>query len=69
VTRTARASPTQLAGLRTDDLIVSVDDRPVRTVKSFETLLADARAKKQGKLVLFVRRGAVTLFVAVSTSW
>lgn len=69
VTRTARASPTQLAGLRTDDLIVSVDDRPVRTVKAFEALLAGARKKKQGKLVFFVRRGAVTLFVAVSTSW
>jgi len=69
VTRTARASPTQLAGLRPDDLIVSVDDRPVRTVKSFLALLDAARKKKQGKLVFFVRRGAVTLFVAVSTSW
>jgi len=48
---------------------VSVDDRPVRTVKSFLALLYAARKKKQGKLVFFVRRGAVTLFVAVSTSW
>jgi serine protease Do len=69
VTRTARASPAQLAGLRTEDLIVRVDDRPVRTVRSFVELLDAARRKKQAKLVLFVRRGAVTLFVAVSTSW
>jgi serine protease Do len=69
VTRTARASPTQLAGLRAEDLILRVDDRPVRTVRSFLTLLDAARQDKQGKLVLFVRRGALTLFVAVSTNW
>lgn len=69
VTRTARASPTRLAGLRTEDLIVRVDDRPVRTVRSFLALIDAARRQKQGKLVLFVRRGAVTLFVAVSTNW
>ncbi|MHC4163578.1 MAG: hypothetical protein ACYTDU_00110 [Planctomycetota bacterium] len=69
VTRTARASPTQLAGLRPEDLIERVDDRPVRTVRSFVALLDAAREKKQGKLVFFVRRGAVTLFVAVSTNW
>ncbi|MHC4971840.1 MAG: PDZ domain-containing protein [Planctomycetota bacterium] len=69
VTRTARASPTQLAGLRPEDLIVRVDDQPVRTVRSFVALIDVARRKKQGKLVLFVRRGAVTLFVAVTTNW
>ena len=69
VTRTARASATQLAGLRSEDLIMSVDDRPVPTVRSFLALLDTARGKKQGKLVFFVRRGAVTLFVAVTTNW
>lgn len=69
VTRTARASPTRLAGLRSEDLIVRLDDRPVPTVRSLLALVDAARAKKQAKLVLFVRRGAVTLFVAVSTNW
>jgi serine protease Do len=69
VTRTARASPTQLAGLRSEDLIVRVDDQPVRSVRAFLALVDAAREKKQGKLVFFVRRGAVTLFVAVSTNW
>jgi hypothetical protein len=48
---------------------VRVDDQPVRTVRSFVALIDVARRKKQGKLVLFVRRGAVTLFVAVTTNW
>ena len=49
VTRTARASPTQLAGLRPEDLIVRVDDQPVRTVRSFVALIDAARRKKQGR--------------------
>ncbi|MHC4669628.1 MAG: Do family serine endopeptidase, partial [Planctomycetota bacterium] len=66
VSRTARASPTQLAGLLPDDLVARVDDRPVRDVKSFLALLDAAREKKHGKIVFFVRRGTKTLFVAVT---
>jgi S1-C subfamily serine protease len=69
VTGTARASPAQLARLQPGDLIQRVDDAEVRDVASFTAVLDAARKEKRGKIVLFVRRGTETLFLAVATGW
>lgn len=69
VTGTARASPAQLARLRPGDLIQRVDDAEVLDVASLTSVLDAARKEKRAKIVLFVRRGTQTLFVAVATGW
>jgi serine protease Do len=69
VTGTARASPAQLARLQPGDLIQRVDDAEVRDVASLTAVLDAARREKRGKIVLFVRRGTETLFLAVATGW
>jgi serine protease Do len=69
VTGTARASPAQLSRLRPGDLIQRVDDAEVSDVASLTTVLDAARNAKRNKIVLFVRRGTETLFLAVATGW
>lgn len=58
-----------VGGLRTEDLIISVDGRTVRDVKELEQVLRPVKERKPGQLVLFVRRGVGTLFVEVQPSW
>jgi len=69
VTGTGRASPAQLAGLAAGDLVLKVDDKTVAGVTSFLALVDAARKARRKRIVLFVRRGAETRFVAVSTGW
>jgi len=67
VTRTARASPARLGGLRPSDVILEVDRAPVTGVAQFAELVRAARAGGRPRIVLFVRRGSETLFVAIPT--
>lgn len=69
VIRTKRASPARLAGLRVNDLVLAVDGMPVQNPKELVKRLADARKTHRAKVVLLLRRGAGTTFVAVEPNW
>jgi serine protease Do len=58
-----------VAGLRSDDLIASVDGKPVRSVQELEALLRPVREKKPSHLTFFVKRGVGTLFLELQPTW
>src|SRR5215470_6926713 len=58
-----------VGGLRSDDLVLAVDGKPVRDVKELEKELKPLKEKKPGEVVLFVRRGLQTLFVEMQPTW
>jgi serine protease Do len=58
-----------LAGLRSGDLVLSVQETAVKDVKHFEEVLEDLKAKKPGTVKFFVKRGPGTAFVFVEPEW
>ena len=58
-----------LGGLRANDIILAVDEHPVKTIDDFKRLLARSRKAKKKELVLFVRRGGETTFVRIEPDW
>jgi S1-C subfamily serine protease len=58
-----------VGGLRADDLITSVDGKPVRTVQQLEALLRPVKEKKPHHLTFFVKRGVQTLFLELQPTW
>jgi serine protease Do len=58
-----------VGGLRADDLISSVDGKPVRTVQELEVLLKPVKEKKPHHLTFFVKRGVQTLFLELQPTW
>ena len=58
-----------IAGLHTDDLILSLNGRQAKDVASFERVLS-ALARARPKVVsVFVRRDALTHFVFIEPDW
>ena len=64
VTRVARAAAAALGGTLPGDIVLSVDRKPCGDVATFVALCDAARRAKGAKVVLFVRRGTETLFLA-----
>jgi len=58
-----------VGGLRADDLITSVDGKPVQTVQELEVLLKPVKEKKPHHLTFFVKRGVQTLFLELQPTW
>jgi S1-C subfamily serine protease len=58
-----------VAGLRTDDLIQSVDGQPVSAVKDLEDILGQVRSRKPKQVVFFLKRGIYTQFVEIEPTW
>jgi S1-C subfamily serine protease len=58
-----------VGGLRADDLIMSVDGKPVTTVQELEVLLKPVKEKKPHHLTFFVKRGVQTLFLELQPTW
>jgi serine protease Do len=58
-----------MAGLRTNDLIVSIDDQTTPDVKAFEELSKSWSVKQPKALKIFVRRRTSTTFVIVEPEW
>jgi serine protease Do len=58
-----------VGGLRNDDLIVSVDGKPVHTVLELEAVLRPVKEKKPHHLTFFVKRGVQTLFLELQPTW
>ncbi len=58
-----------IGGLRTDDLIQSVDGTLVNDVKDLETILKGVRDRKPHQVIFFVKRGISTLFIEIEPAW
>jgi len=58
-----------VGGLRSDDLILSVDGKAVHNVKELEGLLRPVKEKKPGHLTFFVKRGVQTTFLELQPTW
>jgi S1-C subfamily serine protease len=59
----------QLAGLRGNDLVLSIDGAPTPEVNDAETQLKAAAQARSRRVVFFVRRGVHTLFVELEPVW
>jgi len=58
-----------MAGLRIDDLVLSLNAESVSDVASFERCLAAISAARTQLVVVFVRRGSGTHFVFIEPEW
>ncbi len=58
-----------VGGLRPDDLIASVDGKPVRSAQELEALLRPVKDEKPHHLTFFVKRGVRTLFLELQPTW
>jgi len=69
VSETTAGGWAQMAGLRVEDLIVSVQGRPVSDLGRFESAIRVALARKPRVITLFVQRGDNTDFVFIEPDW
>jgi serine protease Do len=69
VSEAERGGWAQMAGLRLDDLLLTVNDQPVKTVADFERVMKRLAAERPAVVRLFLRRGGATHFVIVEPSW
>lgn len=59
----------QMAGLRVDDVILSVNGIPTPNVEAFEKAFEIARKSRRSVVTIFVRRGYRTHFVFIEPDW
>ncbi|HET9768037.1 MAG TPA: PDZ domain-containing protein, partial [Thermoanaerobaculia bacterium] len=69
VAEAERGGWAQMAGLRLDDLLLTVNDQAVKTVPDFERVMKKLAAERPAKVRLFVRRRGATHFVIVEPTW
>jgi serine protease Do len=58
-----------VAGLRAGDLLLSIQDRGIATIKDFDEATKGLAAEKPKRVKIFVRRGQSTAFVFVQPDW
>ena len=58
-----------IGGLHPDDLIVSIDDKPVPTVDAFNDIMATIMKTHPKDIRIFVRRDYLTQFVFIEPDW
>jgi len=69
VTDVTRGGWAHLAGLRTKDLLISVQDREITDVADFEELIKSICEERPRFIKLFLRRSFKTLFLFVEPDW
>ena len=69
VAEAERGGWAQMAGLRLDDLLLTVNDQAVPTVEEFEKVMKKTEAARPATVRLFVRRGGTTHFVIIEPTW
>ncbi|NLI01191.1 MAG: PDZ domain-containing protein [Chthonomonadales bacterium] len=58
-----------MAGLRADDILITVDGKPVADIRAFETVLEGLMEAKPRVIACFVQRGFRTHFVFIEPDW
>ena len=69
VTGMTNGLPAALSGLRSSDIVLALDDEPVKGAGSMLRLLDGLRKAKKPRVSFFIRRGTQTRFVFVRTNW
>ncbi|MFD0893399.1 PDZ domain-containing protein [Luteolibacter ambystomatis] len=58
-----------LAGLSNEDILLSLDGKPVESIATLKTILDDVEKNKRTPFVLFVRRGITTRYIELEPTW
>jgi S1-C subfamily serine protease len=58
-----------LAGLRSEDILLTVDGQSAESSSQIKHTLADCRDRHARRVVFFVRRGIQTRFVEIEPRW
>ena len=58
-----------LAGLAPGSVLLRIDDKPVGDVAALEKIMEEIRRKRPKRVVFFVRRGILTVFVELEPNW
>lgn len=58
-----------LAGLSNEDILLSLDGKPVDSIATLKTILDDLEKNKRTPFVLFVRRGITTRYIELEPTW
>ncbi len=69
ITDIESGSLVEVGGLRTGDIVLRIDGRPVPTIAELKNIMTDIEAEEPDRLVFFVRRGIITAFIEVETPW
>ncbi len=69
VTEVANGSWAQLGGLRLNDLILAINEQPVRDTKEFQQVMAHILKQRPPVVIFFVRRDNDTHFVFIEPDW
>lgn len=69
VNRVEPAGWAMLARVVPEDILITIDGKPVPDVDTAEKLLKDASARKATQVVLFVQRGIHTMFLEIEPNW
>lgn len=59
----------QVADLRAGDILLSINDQPVSTIREFKKIVRALGKDKPRRVKLFVRRGQATAFVFMRPEW
>ena len=69
VSRVANSGWAALAGLRSGDVVLKVEDQEVPDIDAFKNTLEKIKEGKPRQIVLFIKRGINTLFREVEPKW
>ncbi|MEN3001675.1 MAG: PDZ domain-containing protein [Armatimonadota bacterium] len=69
VTEVANGSWAQLGGLRLNDLILAINEQPIRDTKAFQQVMEQILTQRPPIIILFVRRDNDTHFVFLEPDW
>lgn len=69
ITSVTRAGWAALAGLRNNDILLSIDGRPIDSIETLKPILADLEKNNSSPIILFVRRGITTRYIELEPTW
>ncbi len=58
-----------IAGLVTDDIVLSVNDKPIDSIASFRDVMKSIKSDEPKEVMVKVKRGADTRFIRVEPEW
>ncbi len=69
VTRVEPAGWAALAGLKSDDLLITADGKAPESLSQLKQILSECQERKARRVVFFVKRGIYTRFVEIEPRW
>ena len=69
VTNIAPAGWAALGGLSNGDILISIDGKPVDSIETLKSILADLEKNTRSPIVMFVRRGIATRYIELEPTW